>query len=429
MNLHERFWPENEPTQEEMRRTRGLLLVQGALAAVMYNLGTGNFMAGYLSTLGATAAQISQITLIPQLGCVLQLVSPLFFERFRHRKAPIVLLCFLFRFLMGFTVFAPLLFVEKKTRLFFVLVLYSIAFLAAGFVTPALNQWIVKIAPTENRGVYYSRKDIIATVASSAISFVMGYCLDACTAAGNPMKGFVGIYGFCIIGSVLDLVLLSLQCEPASTPVCNINLRDLLQPLRQKSFRPVLIYEILGYISAMFSSGFLAVYQLNVLGLSYTFLTTVGIFCSVLSMAAIYFWGRVADCRYWTTVLLGTKAISAMCCFFWWLLPVRMAPFGAPVIMALSAIGNGAAGMAGVNLQYDSSPPAGKTTYLGVTAALASLAGYAASLVGGALQHRLEPLMGGKSIALLFGISGMITLAAWLYGKIRLPKAAPMQDE
>lgn len=111
------------------------------------------------------------------------------------------------------------------------------------------------------------------------------------------------------------------------------------------------------------------------------------------------------------------------------LLLVRMAPFGAPVIMALSAIGNGAAGMAGVNLQYDCSPPAGKTTYLGVTAALASLAGYAASLVGGALQHRLEPLMGGKSIALLFGISGMITLAAWLYGKIRLPKAVPVQDE
>ena len=35
------------------------------------------------------------------------------------------------------------------------------------------------------------------------------------------------------------------------------------------------------------------------------------------------------------------------------------------VIMALTAVGGSGAGMAGVNLQYASCPPAGKTTYLG----------------------------------------------------------------
>lgn len=242
-------------------------------------------------------------------------------------------------------------------------------------------------------------------------------------ACNRPMQGFLLIYGFCIVGSLADLALMALQWEPKSVAMPNMRLQNLLAPLREKKFRPILVYEVQGYISTMFSSGFLAVYQLNVLGLSHTFLTTTGIFCSVIGMVGIWFWGRVADRRYWTTVLLGTRLISAVCWFAWWLLPSGGAALCAPLIMALSAVGNGAAGMAGVNLQYDCSPPACKTAYLGLTAALASLMGYGSSLVGSCLQRQMEPWVGGRSIAMLFGISGLISLANWLYGWLFLPRA------
>lgn len=423
MNLRELFWPEAEPTAQQMQVSRRLLLWQGALAAVMFNLGTGNFLAGYLGTLGASAAQIAQVTTIPQLGCVLQLVSPLFFERRNHRKASIVALCFLFRFSMGFTVLAPLLFTAKSPRLLFAFTLYSIAFLLAGFVTPALNQWILQIAPQEDRGRYFAAKDVLALVSSSAVSYAMGRWLDHCTAQGDPMRGYLVIYGFCIAGAVVDLVLLALQREPPSSPMPNIRPSNLLAPLREKLYHPVLVYEILGYASTMFSSGFLSVYQLQVLGLSHTFITTVGIVSSLIGMGSIWVWGRVADRTYWTTALLGTRAVSAVCLFAWWLLPVKWAPVLAPVIMGLNAAGNGASSMAGVNLQYDSSPPAGKTAYMGVTAAVASLTGYGAALAGSGVQQLLEPAMGGHSIALLFGISGCLTVITWLYGRARLPRA------
>lgn len=420
--IKELFWPTKEPTPEQMAASRCALLAQGALAAVMYNLGTGNFLAGYLGALGASAAQISRILAIPQLGCVLQLASPFFFERKVHRKASITALCFLFRFSMGFMVFAPFLFASKGGRLAFATFLYGVSFLLAGFVTPALNQWIMQIAPEANRGRYFAVKEVIASVVNAAVAFIMGRQLDVHTALGIPMKGYTIVYGFCIVGAVVDLILMSIEREPATPALPKVRASDLAAPLRERRFRPVLVYELMSYTSSSLSSGFLSVYQLTVLGLNHTFITSIGIVTALIGIGSIWVWGRVADRTYWTTVLLGTRALSTLCLFMWWLLPVGWALYAAPLIMAISAAAGGAA-MAGVNLQYDSSPAAGKTAYLGVTAALGSITGYGAALLGSQIQHHLEPLLGGRSIAVLFAASGILSIVTICYGAAHLPRA------
>lgn len=415
--------PAGRDTALSHEGSRRVLLVQATLATVMYTLGTGNFMAGYLDYLGATPAQISKIAAVPQLGCVLQLVAPLFFERRSRRKPSIVLLCFLFRLALGLTVLAPLLFRGQQARLGFAFSLYLAAFLVAGFVTPALNQWVLQIAPQQNRGRYFAVKDILAAVANAAVAFLMGRQLDAQTAVGTPFRGFFVVYGFCIAGSLVDLALMCLEREDPSPAQPNIRLRDLAAPLRDRRYRPLLVFEILSYCSFMSSMGFMSVYQLNVLGLSHTFITSVGILTSAAGMVAIWVWGRVADHTYWTTVILATHTISTVCRFGWWLLPVDLARTGAPVLLLLTAVGSSAAGMAGLNLQYANCPAEGKTTYLGVTAALASLVGYGCALLGSAFQQGMQDVVGeAGSMAMLFGVSGVISLVALVYGCLRLPR-------
>lgn len=427
--LAELFYPAAPPTGRQQRASQRILLAQGALASVLFALGTGNFLAGYLTTLGATPAQIAQITAIPQLGCVLQLAAPLFFERRAYRKLSIVSMCFIFRFSVGFTVFAPFLFTARNSRLRFVFALYFVSFLVAGFVTPALNQWVMQIAPQKGRGRYFALKDILSVTANALVAFLMGRQLDAQTAKGTPLTGYLVIYGFCIAAALVDLLLMSLMREPKSPAMPNIRPADLLAPVQDRRFRPLLVFDLLGYSASMFSSGFSSVYQLEVLHLSHTFITSVGMVSAVVGMASIWLWGKVADRTYWTSVILCTRGINALCFFGWWLLPVGAAPVLAPVIMALTAAGGSAAGMAGVNLQYASCPPAGKTTYLGVTAALASLVGYGAVLLGSGLQQRLAPALGGRSMALLFGVSGALSLATLLYGAARLPRAPILYEE
>lgn len=421
--FQELFYPAAPASPAARRRSQRILLVQGTLASVMHALGTGNFLAGYLNYLGASPAQTARVMVIPQLGCVLQLIAPLFFERKSRRKLSIVCLCFGFRFMMGFAVLAPFLFQGQEARLRFACVLYLISFLLAGFVTPALNQWILQIAPDQGRGRYFAAKNILFAVVNAGTAFLMGRQLDAHTAAGAPLTGFLVINGFCIVGSVVDLALMIMECEDPSPAMPNISLRDLAAPLRDRRFRPLLVYEVLCYCSSMSSMGFLSVYQLNVLGLSHTFITSVGILTSIAGMAAIWVWGRIADRTYWTPVILATHAMSAVCLFGWGLLPSGMARAGALILMLLSAVGGNAAGMSGVNLQYDNCPVEGKTAYLGFTAALASLIGYGASLLGSGVQNHLEgSIGGGPSMSVLFCLSGALSLISLIYGTICLPR-------
>lgn len=421
--IKELFYPTAPATERQRKSSQRLLLIQGALAATISTLGAGNFMAGYLTLLGATPAQIAQIAVIPQLGCVLQLFTPLLFERLRRRKLAVVSLCFLYRFLIGFTALAPLLFREQQLQLNYVFVLYLIAFLAAGFVTPALNQWIMQIAPQQGRGSYFARKDIIAAIANAAVAFLMGLQLDGFSAMGKPMAGYLVVYGFCMLASVLDMLMMSGQWEEPSPATPNYRLKDWLAPFRDRHFRPLMVYEVVGVCSYMVTTGFLSVYQLNVLGLSHTFITSVGIVSSAVTMAAIWFWGKVADRTYWTTVVLATRAINVVCMLGWWLMPASMAPIGAPVLMTLYAAGTGSASMAGVNLQYAHCPPEGKTAYLGITMAVGSLAGYAVALVAGRVQLLLEPVIGmASSMAAMLGFSGFLSFMALLYGWKHLPR-------
>ena len=416
------FFPAAPPTEQKLGKSRRILLVQGAIAASMFSLGTGNFLAGFLSYLGAGPALIAQITAIPTLGCVLQLISPFLFERLKYRKLAIVLICFAFRFSMGFTVLAPFLFTGYGGRLTFVFALYLFSFLAAGFVTPGLNQWVMQLGPESGRGRYFAIKDIISTITTALVLYCMARQLDYFSGKGVPLQGYIAVYGFCIVFSLIDAVMMSFMHEPPSKPTPAMKWADLFVPLRNPGFRPVLVFFICSYFASFLSGPFLSVYQLQYLHLNHSFITGIGMICSLAGMLGIWLWGRVADRRYWHVVVLSGGSIAALCSLGWFLIPPGAAKMIAPFLMAASAAGGAASGMAGLNLQYDASPADGKTTYLGVTAALASLVGYGSAMLGGLVQKYLQPLIGLGSMRVLFLLSAVCAALTLLYGLRCLPR-------
>jgi predicted MFS family arabinose efflux permease len=422
MGIKNLFFPSHPPAEEEMGGSRRTLIVQGALASLLFSLGTTNFLAGYLTYLGASPALAAQIAAIPYLGCALQLVSPFLFERLRYRKLAITLLCFSFRFSLGLAVFAPLLFSTKTEQLRFVFIIYLFAFLVAGFVTPGLNQWVLQIAPNKNRGHYFAVKDISAAVVNAVAAFIMGRQVDHFSLRGNAYTGYLVVYLFCTILSVADAALMGSLKEPENPPAEHMPLADILRPIRNARYRPVLLYHIFWYIAFNFAGGFLYTYQIRVLGLSHTFITTVGIVSAAAGMGGIWLWGRIADRTYWHMVILATASLSACCYLGWFLVRPASAMLVTPVLMAVSSAVGGASGMAGLNLQYASAPREGKTTYLGLTSALASLAGYGSAMLGALIQRGLEGRFGGRSMAILYLVSALFAAGAVCYGIRKLPR-------
>ena len=161
--LYQLFFPAHTPTENELEMGRYRIIAEGAVAGVIYAVATGNFLAGYLSSLGASVSLCAAAAMIPSFGCVLQFISPFVFERMHYRKLAIWLMCVVFRLSVSSILLIPLALPDPGHARAVVLVLYTIGFFSAGLVTPGLEHMVLGIAPQGGRGQFYAVKSIIGT--------------------------------------------------------------------------------------------------------------------------------------------------------------------------------------------------------------------------------------------------------------------------
>lgn len=410
---------QKEPRLTESQRT---LMVQSALSSALFSIGTGNFLAGYLTYLGASPAFCAIVAAVPQLGCILQLVSPFLFERLRHRKLAIRVCCFAFRMGMGLAGLVPFMLSGKTARLGAAFALYLLAFLMAGFVTPGLDQWVMELAPKYRRGRFFASKNILSALMNSAISLALGWQLDRFSATGRAGLGYFVLYSCCCILACVDQYLLGRMEEVPCMPMKSLRLGDLKRPLKDKTYRKIVVFLPAWFFSQNFSSAFLSVYMLQGLGMSHTQISGVAMVASAAGILGTWFWGRAADRSSWNRIMLWTGCIIGAT-YLCWGAVLPGAGLAIPFLLqSLVSACSGSFSMASSNLQYSCAPAEGKTLYLGVGAAISNLTGYGAALLGASTQSMLQLQMGIQSIRILFLGSGVFCLAAVLLIVPKLPK-------
>ena len=407
MNLRQKFIPNQNPTERELLIGARGIMIEGAVASIIYAVATNNIMTGYLGYLGASVAACASIALIPQLGCILQFFSPFLFERVRYRKPIMWILCVIYRFSVAAMFLLPLLLSGANFRVGTAVALYIIAFASAGIVTPGLQQWTISLVDVKERGVYMAKKDILAVGVNSIVTFLLSRHLDKLMALGNDSQGYQTVGLVCLVLALLDAVLLLNICERPVEETVGVQLSDVLQPVKDKSYRPLLLYNIFSSVAGGIATPFLIVYQLRVLGLSHTFLASAGIVAAIAGMAGSYLWGRFSDKHMWDWTIHRSASIGFLCTVSWAFVTPESAPFIAPILMTVTTACNSGTVIANTNLQYSASPATGKTLYLGVTAAIISVAGCLTTACSASLQSVFEQSLGYKSISVLFLISGV----------------------
>lgn len=388
---------------------------------MIYAVATGNFLAGYLSSLGASVSLCAAAAMIPSFGCVLQFFSPFVFERMHHRKLAIWLMCVVFRLSVSSILLIPLALPDPGHARAVVLVLYTIGFFSAGLVTPGLEHMVLGIAPQGGRGQFYAVKSIIGTCVSSAATLALGRVLDYYLEQGQGYTGFLIIGIVSLSLTVVDAVLLASVRENPVKFTSKMRPADILRPVRDPAYRPLLFYCIIGGLTGGFASPFLSVYELRVLGLSHTFITSVGVVSAVVGMAGSWVWGRLADRTAWNCVIWLTAFLNLSCTLGWSFVRPSFAHLVAPVLIVVAAGCAGGASLASTNLQFALSPESGKTAYFGVTAAMSSIATCTSAAVGTAIQPMLEKSMGDSSISLLFFVAGIGGFANLIINGRKLP--------
>jgi len=218
----------------------------------------------------------------------------------------------------------------------------------------------------------------------------------------------------------LDFIIISNIDEPkVEEKLINFTLMELiLKPLKDKSFRKIIIFLSLWYFAVQFSASFIPIYMLTTLGLSYSYISTVTVAGNILGMTSIYLCGHLADKTSWSHLIKVSGYIIVFCYFGWFLVTPSNAKVLVLVFQVLLTCGNGGFNMASGNLQYSLSPYIGKTAYLGVTSAIAYVISFIGALLGSGTYNMMKEVkltifaFTIENIQILFFITSLILVIA-----------------
>lgn len=422
----------NEPlTEKDYGISRNFSIAEGASARTILTLTSGAFLAGFASYLGSGDSFNGIIGAIPVLVGIVQLVSPIIFEKMEKRKWLVVLLNLMHRLLLGFMVFIPFIAKGQTARLALVAVIYLISYMAVSFASPASAGWLIDLTPDSIRGRYLSIRESYAFGAATVLALITGRVLDIFKDGGNEYGGFIVMFGFIFVLALGNFVMMSLMKEPpVKRNKSELSLRKIITiPLKDLRFRKIVILFIFWNIGLQIAAPFFAVYMVTGLKLNYTYIMAVGMLGNLTNTLLVRLWGKMADRKSWLFVINLSILILAFTHFSWFFVNKSTALVLVPLLHITGGIAWAGIGISTFNIQFIYSPEEGRTVYIGFNAALGGLVGFLSTLAGSLLvlvfEYYKVSFYGFTigNMQIIFALSGILlaVCAAYIYKFI--PKA------
>lgn len=414
--IHNIYFDDAQLSGTDYHRSRTLFIFEASLAVAIFSLTSGAFLAGFAEYLGANDQFNGIIAAIPALAGIIQVFSPMVFEKLARRKFLISISCLFFRLLLGFMVFIPLIAHDTALRLGLLAGTYFAAYLAASFITPAAGNWIMDLTPENMRGSYFGKRDSYTLAFNTIITLVMGKVMDVFRQRNDEYAGFVAVFSLVAVFAIVNFIFISSVKEPAvrknSMP---LDIKSIFAvPVKNKSFRKVIVLFFLWNIALQVGGPFFSVYMVTGLKLEYTYIMIFNLLSSTASVIAVRIWGRLADMRSWSFTTKLSIGILAVVHLMWFFINTDTAFILLPPMFILGGIAWAGINISLFNIQFEFAPEEGRTVYLGFNAAVGGIVGFSTTLIGSLLVGALEGLkfnLLGFNIGnmqAVFGISGLL---------------------
>lgn len=386
------YFNQRQLTEKDYRASRNLSIFEGGSARAVFTLTSGAFLAGFIKYLGAGDQFNGIIGAIPVLAGIIQIFSPMVFEKIERRKFLISILCFVHRFMLGLMVFVPLIIKDTKVCLGTIAVMYFVSYLMVSFITPAASNWISDLTPNNIRGKYFGLRESYILAFVTVLTLVMGKIMDIFKQHQNEYTGFLIVFITVIVFSIVNFFLLSAMKEPpVKTANISLDIRSILTiPIKDRRFRKIIIMFLIWNIGVQVAGPFFSVYMVTGLKLDYTYIMAMGMLATIVSVIAVRIWGKIADRRSWVFTTKVSISMLASSHILWFLVNEITSPVLIPVLHVLSGAGWAGIGISLFNIQFQFSPDQGRTIYLGFIAAIGGLVGFASTLAGSVLLGLLS---------------------------------------
>ena len=427
-------------SEQDYEKSRNTFVIEGMLATTIGNLSMGVFLAGYVLYLGGSQEFSGLLLTIPMYTSIVQIFTPIIYEKQVSRKAIVAILAPVHRIMLGLMAFIPLIFQDTTTRLTVLFALYAVSFVILQLTNPAAINWIMSLVPDEGRGKYYGRRDSFMLATSTFFSISMGFVLDFFKQT-SPGTGFFIIYLLVLVFAILNFYFLSKIKEPrvqiryykdaytGRKIPAGANFKQIfIVPFLDEKFRKIIGMASLWQFSVMIAIAYFAIYQVNVLKLDYSFMT----FCIMLQTVTMVIfarvWGKFADRRNWFVTLRIAIMLLSLCHVCWFFI-FHSVIYLVPFMYILGGVCWSGINMAFFNIPYKYSPQKGKTIFLSLYGAILGVVSLGASLVGALFVKTLGFFtlnifgLAFTSMQLLFLFSGAMMIGVAFYIKKQFEKS------
>ena len=375
--------------------------VEGGLRSLVYDamfaqanmvLTTGAFLIGFALAMGASKSVIGILAGLGPLALVVQVPAVYLVQKVRRRKLILVLSTTVSR-LMWFVIPAIPFLLAPHLRLPVFLGALFVHYSLGNVGGCAFNAWIRDLIPEHRLSAFFARRMALATATGAGLSLLAGFGVDywklnLSNLPGGILGGYGAVFILAACCGMLSVYYLIRTPEPVMPPGEDEGFfHAIRQPLRDRNFRKLLAFLGSWNFALNFATPFFAVYLLERLDLSMSWVIGLGVFSQLVNVAFFRFWGGMADRFSNRAVLMVTVPLFVFSFLLW---PFTTMPevyvLTIPLLVGihvLSGIATAGVNLCAGNLALKLAPYGKGGAYLAVNALVSGLAATVSPVMAG----------------------------------------------
>ncbi|HSB91770.1 MAG TPA: MFS transporter [Flavitalea sp.] len=312
------FTPSEKLTPSELERGLKLVVKDGLATEAMASLTGGTFLVAMALYLGASNIQIGFLAAMPLFANVFQLLAIWLVQKYNNRRAISIICSIVARFPLFVIAMLPFAF-SGGTSLKILIFLLFLHYAGGAVVGASWNSWMKDLVPANRLGSYFSQRTRKIQVLNVTLSLVVALVLDHIK-INYPSYEMVAYSVMFLVGGaigMLAVVLLSRTPEPKSVKMEGQFFKLILQPMKNRNFRNLVVFNTAWAFALNMATPFFSVYMLKDLGLPISYIITLNILSQLFGILFVKFWGRYADQFSNKTVIAICAPIYILCLVGW----------------------------------------------------------------------------------------------------------------
>lgn len=264
----------------------------------------------FLTELGATAFDFGLISGLASAALTFQIVGSILGNRVRRRKPVWMTMAITHRVVYLGIIFAPFFLSTPRARMAWLMMIFFLSDALAQTGSPIWLSWMADMLPKEAMSRYWAARQRFITAFNILVMVSIAFGFHFFEINNRVIPGFLVLVTIGVVLGVTDILLFLGVPEPLHERLERAPFfATLTQPVRDREFRPFLLYIGCWYFAVFTSAPFFGLFMIDHLGMSVLTVQLLSAAAALGTALSSRFWGLICD-GYGYRPLLQVLAVA-----------------------------------------------------------------------------------------------------------------------